>query len=694
MADAFPDPGFRDRRDLIARVLLALFLIAWVVLMFRRLGALSLWMDEGFHYLAARGILDHGHPLFPSGHIYWKAILYAYFLAAGALITGLTAATMRVLSVLFAAGLIALTYHIGRRFFSRAVGGLAAVLLAFSVWEMEYARAALYFAPLQFFYLLGLYWFFRGYVEDEKKFRLPAVIVILLTPLIHQLGMGVIFAYAAFFLMRGPRRFFRKDVLAGLTAVVLFFLAIQLQEFFFWKVGYVYEKTSQSLGGMIAYFFGSFNLDYFRQFYRCFPLMSLTVAAGFLLCLAVVIWKRKTAARSPWLYLNLGLVFPLLFFGVFRTHVQPRYLAQLYPIFLLLFLAVLREIARGAAVLAGPKFFGLRNMRLRAAVGGLVMIGLVLVLTEGVRPGGFLPTIDRNYGDSITADTITSSGRYFHYDHEGAGRYVAARIKPDDLVIAIHVVFQKIYAGRVDYWLWSGGPGTWDAWEKTADGWKDFYVGARWINNAKDLRAVIEGNPGRRIWLITSPSMFRNDHINAALYDYIAVENGDKLVWRGRDGMSEVFAWNDPALAAGGRRACEGEWFPSRRGAVVEGAGLSGGAGMSWDSREAKPDDFTAKIIRVRPKGAYRAAVRYKADPRIAGEAAARISIMAGSRRLRTIVLSGAERPAGEGGWRDAEAEFLLPGEAAIGLEVHVPGSTPLTVDYVDIRPKEGDDER
>ena len=80
-------------------------------------------------------------------------------------------------------------------------------------------------------------------------------------------------------------------------------------------------------------------------------------------------------------------------------------------------------------------------------------------------------------------------------------------LEADDIVVAIHVVFQKIYVGRVDYWLWSGGPGTWDAWEKTPDGWKDFYVGARWINNLDDLRKVIEGHPGGRVWLVASTSL-------------------------------------------------------------------------------------------------------------------------------------------------------------------------------------------
>ncbi len=699
MAEAWPVPARRDRRDLILRLVLGILLAAWVAAMLRNLGVLSLWMDEGFHYLAARSILDHGYPLFPSGHIYWKAILYAYVLAAGALVFGLNAVTMRVVSVLCAAGLLALAYHAGRRFFSRTVGVSAAVLLAFSAWEWEYARLALYFAPLQLCYLAGLYFFYRGYVAEEKKFKLPAVGLFLLAPLIHQLGMGVIFAYPALLLMRGPRRFFRRDVLAGAAAVILFYLAIQLQEFFFWKVGFVYEKTDLSLGGMIAYFFGSFNLDYFRQFYRSFPRMSLAVLAGLFLCLGLVVWKRKGPRpagepgpdRSPWLYFNICLILPLFFFGFFRTHVQPRYLAQLYPLFILMFLAALRAAGRLAVDGLAAPALRIEKARTREAFSGLLFLGLLFVLTEGVHPERLPSVINRRYGDPIATDIITSSGRFEHYDHESVGRYVAAKLRKDDLVIAIHVVFQEIYAGRVDYWLWSGGPGTWDAWEKTADGWKDFYVGARWINSAAGLRRIIQAHPGRRIWLVTSPSLFRTDHINAALYDFISVENSDKLVYRGQDGMSEVYVWNDPELTAGGRRACEGEWLAVRRGAVVAGLGLSGSAAVSWDGSAAKADESTTKIVRRLAPGAYRASVRYKAAPGQADETAGRVSLVSGKGRpLRTILLAGDARRPDADGWREADVEFVVPRETAVSVRVHVPARCVLMIDYLDIRPKEG----
>jgi len=668
MADAAPGSVHRDRRDLILRLLFGLFLAGWIIILLRNLGVLSLWMDEGFHYLAAQGILKHGYPLYPSGHIYWKAILYAYALAAGSLIFGLKAVTLRVVSVLCVAGMIGLSYHLGRRFFSRTVGVSAAVILAFSAWELEYARLALYFAPLQLFYLLSLYSFYRGYFEEDKRFKVPAVVFFLLTPLIHQLGMGVIFAYPALFLMRGARRFFRKDVLTGFVVTVFFYLGIQIQEYFFWKVGYVYEKTDMSLRGMIGYFFGSFNLDYFKEFFQSFPRMSLAVLAGLLLCLGAVLRRRdgkatsdeSASARSPWLFLNLCLVFPLFFFAFFRTHVQPRYLAQLFPVFVLLFLLGLQAFSRILVQGLAAPVFRINKSKTRALLGGLVFIGLVLVLVEGAGPKRVLSTVNRGYGDPITTDIITRSGRFEHYDHESVGLYVRRNLRPDDLVIANHVVFQKIYVGRVDYWLWSGGKGTWDAWEETADGWKDFYVGARWINNLTGLRQVVEGNPGRRIWLVTSPSLLRSDHINLEIYDYIAVKNADKLIFRGKDGMSEVFVWNAPELTSEGRRASEGEWFPARQGAIVEDKGMSGGAGIVWTGKESRPDEFTAKIVGLYSPGAYRAMVRYKTGSEFSEEKSGVVSIVnQRGERLRTIILNESARPAGDGGWREAEVVFL-----------------------------------
>ncbi|MBM3310285.1 MAG: glycosyltransferase family 39 protein, partial [Candidatus Aminicenantes bacterium] len=318
--------GLRPKKAADAAVwaVLAAAVLVWVVLLLQNLGYLSLWMDEGFHYLAAEGSLKHGYPLFPSGHVYFKAILYTYVLALLSLIFGLGAETLRVVSVLCTAGLILLVWHVGRRFFDRTVGILAAAVFALSVWGVEYARLALYFAPLMLFYLLGLYFFYRGFFEDVRTFKILATVFFLLTPQIHQLGQGVVFAYLALFLIRGAKRFFKKDVLWSAALVGLASVGLQLHEYFFWKVGYVYFKDDQSLGGMVRYFFGGFSLDYFKEFFRSFPWMSLAVLAGVFLNLGAFLRRRDPspdgaaaaepgpsgAGSTPWLYLNLCFISP------------------------------------------------------------------------------------------------------------------------------------------------------------------------------------------------------------------------------------------------------------------------------------------------------------------------------------------------------------------------------------------------
>jgi len=687
--------------DAAVWAVLAAAVLVWVVLLLQNLGYLSLWMDEGFHYLAAEGSLKHGYPLFPSGHVYFKAILYTYVLAFLSLLFGLGAETLRVVSVLCTAGLVLLIYHAGRRFFDRTVGILGAAVFAFSVWGVEYARLALYFAPLELFYFLGLYFFYRGFFDEVRAFKVWATVFFLLTPQVHQLGQGVVFAYAALFLIRGARRFFKKDVLWSAALVGLASLGLQLHEYFFWKVGYVYFKDDQSLGGMVRYFFGQFSLDYFKEFFRSFPRMSLAVLAGVFLCLGAFLRRREpspdeaaasgpgpsASGSTPWLYLNLCFVFPLFFFAFFRTHVQPRYLAQLYPVFILLFLASLQAFARtfvGGLVLPA---LGIRRTKAAAGVTVLAFLGLVAGLVEGAGPGRLRSIVERRYGDPVTADIITRSGRFEHYDHRGAGEYARHFLREDDLVVAIHVVFQKIYTGRVDYWLWSGGPGTWDAWEKTADGtWRDFYVGARWVNDLEGLKRVVEGNPGRRVWLVGSPSLLRRDHINQAIYDYVAVENADKLVFRGKDAMSAVYLWNDPAFVAGPRRAVEGEGLPARWAEVEFGEAMSKGAAATWSGRQKRDDLFEAKAGGPLAAGTYRCLVRWKSDP--TGSGPASLAVVDGrGERLRSVALA-AEGPA-SGAWREDSFAFVLKAEGPVHLRFAVPARSRLSVDWVDLLPEE-----
>ncbi|MCX6561115.1 MAG: glycosyltransferase family 39 protein [Candidatus Aminicenantes bacterium] len=674
----------RRTADLLAWAFIAAFTAAWIALMLRNLGYLSYWMDEGFHILAADGILKHGYPLYPSGHIYWKAILYAYVLAGLGKIFGLTATTLRIVSVLSTAGLIILAWFVGQRFFSRSVGLAAAVILAFSAWEVEDARLALYFAPLQLMVLASIYVFYQAFIEDRPKFRPWVVVLFVLTPQVHQLGMSVYFCFFALLVMKGLKRFLKKDLLTSFGLVTLFYLGMQVGEFFFWKVGYVYEKTDTSLRGMFNYFFGSFNLKYFKEFFISFPLMSLVVLGGIFLYLGIRLGRgaaEDDRGRSPWLYLTLGLLFPLLFLAFFRTHVQPRYLAPLHPVFVLLFLVALREAARALPDLIVAPFASLRP-KAREAAGLILFLIAAAVLTEGAGLKRVLAIVERRYNDPIETDIITRSGRFEHEDNANTGLYVKHFLRDDDIVVAIHVVFQKVYVGRVDYWLWSGGPGTWDAWEKTPDGWRDFYVGARWINNLADLKKVIEANPARRVWLVGSTSLVRRDHINREIADFLAGQ-ADRRVFRGWDGVSEVYLWNDPVGGlTSGTRTLEGESLPARRGRVAYGGDASRRAWMSWP--QGRRDEFSVDLPGEYPPGRYRLRLRGRTGREAGGREALILAVMDSrtGETLRTIRLaSGLEA------FAEVEASFGVRTPGALRLRVLAPGATTADLDWIDIVP-------
>ncbi len=711
-ADGGPGRGMegkKERRGLSKDALLwggvLLGAAALGVYLLRNLGTLSLWMDEGFHYLSVQSILERGVPIFPSGHAYFKAILYCYALAGLAAVGGLNAFTLRLGSVLCYAALIPVVYLVVKRYATRTAALITAVALAFSVWGVEYARAALYFAPLQLVMMLAFYAFYRGYFEERPRARVWAWILFLAVPHVHQLGEAVAFAFVALLLLKGLKRFLRRDSLLFAAVIFVYYGGIQLWEFFGWQVGYVYERTDSSVGGLIKYFFSSFSMAYFREFSRAFPVMSLLILGGAFFLLATMVWKWTRGADAtpapaaasdpdqPWAYFYLCLLFPLLFLGFFRTHVQPRYLTPLYPLFVILFVDACRRLAPGAVRLLVEPFVRLRAEKTRRIISGAAFLALAFATVEGVSPRRVANIVNRRYQSRIDTDLLTRSGRLAQEDYRTTGEFVKHFLEPNDLVVAIHVVFGRIYAGRVDYWLWSGGPGTWDAWEKTADGWKDFYVGARWINTLDGLKKVIDDNPGRRVWVIGSVSTDRRDHISQDIADFLR-SDPDRIVFRGQDGVAEVFLWHaDGRAPAGAARTFEGEWVPNPPGRIDYLSDASRGAALAVTGRRGdRASNFAAVPPVPFPAGRYRCVVRARVGrvPESAKAPGGRppLSLFvfspARKERLRNFSITAAELQPG-GPFREFSFDFALDREERPEFRfAAVPG---LVFDFLDVRP-------
>jgi len=662
----------------------------------KHLDRLSLWMDEGFYVLAAQQILHHGYPLYPSGHILFKGILYSYLLALFGWLFGPNALTFRLISVFASVLGLPLFYLLARKIVSPALALLGTFILAFSTWETEYARTAIYFSLLQLIYLACLYFFHLTYLEEKKKYLWPTVILFILAPHIHQLAMGTFFSFLAFFFIFGFRRFFRRDVLWPLALIAASYLLLQLHELFFWKVGFVYEKEPAGLKEGLSYFFQGFTLAYFREILLSFPRMGLIVFLSFFLYLGLRLGRtyfevKERIFLDRWLFLLINFFMPLIFLGFFRTHLQPRYLFQLHPLLILLFLVASREISRAGLDLVLQPFSIRSRFKGQKALMALFSFVLIILLSDQASWRATQRIVNRDYKDRITTDIITRSGRTEHYDYQGVGTYVRHYLRPEDVVVTMHMVFQYIYGGgQVDYWLWTGGPGTWDAWEKTQEGWKEVYVGARWLNSLEDLKKVISARGKSRLWLVATPSLYKRDHISQEVADYI-VSQKDRLVFRGRDALSAVYFWpGEGEEFQSSASTWEAEWLPASLGKIEFEPAASRGAYLHFSKSKTIQSKRNIPWKNELPPGKYnlRLAMRTRADEETQKPSYLEITLKTKKDNLLVFsrTIRSEDLPSG-GEWRIFRSSIDWPQAEELWLSVSFQGEKSIDWDYLDFEP-------
>jgi hypothetical protein len=346
---------------------------------------------------------------------------------------------------------------------------------------------------------------------------------------------------------------------------------------------------------------------------------------------------------KQWFFLFLAFLFPLFFMGFVKSHLQPRYVYFLRPLFILLFAYGLFKLVETVVEL-GFKPFQSRLKREPTRLKSILTLGIFL-LTAGLTVNGLSlirvkQIINREYQDRIFTKLITRTGRHEHPDHKSAGEFLKRQVREDDVVIAIHMVFQYIYAGKVDYWLWSGGPGTWDGWEETEDGFRDVYTGAKWINNLANLKGVLDQNKEKRVWLITSPSLGRRDHINQEIADFI--ENSERLVFRGRDGISRVYLWSDLLEDQKMRpQGLEAEWFSFPLGVIQDDENASQKRAIYLDRAKDKRGVLSLVPDKIYQPGEYKLTLRIKTDDNSISEKIFTIAIFLKKNKIFTKSLAG-----------------------------------------------------
>jgi hypothetical protein len=151
----------------------------------------------------------------------------------------------------------------------------------------------------------------------------------------------------------------------------------------------------------------------------------------------------------------------------------------------------------------------------------------------------------------IAFSKAVNPGYDLHPDHKGAAEFMRTQnIVPEDIVLAEDVLQQTYYLGSVDYWLISREVAR--RFVKRVDGEiRDFYTGSGVIGSGKELQALLDANPDKRIFVIGSGENQEDGRRYMRKFGIFEMLESDrfKTIFVGRDGTTKVWIAVPPQAA-------------------------------------------------------------------------------------------------------------------------------------------------
>jgi len=599
---------FKDWKNILTFIFLIILAGLGVFLRIRNLGYLSFWGDDGHTVIGTLAILQYGYPKLPSGFVLFHGIFDYYLDVIPVLIFGSTEFAFRITSVVFGVSTILLAYFAGKEIANKFVGFLAAFLITFSTWYIQFSREARYFAALQFFFLLSLLFFYKGFVREQKPFRILTIIFFILTPLIHGIGFTLLLAFFILLFLYG-RNFFKVKILVPFVIIVIFDALQIINQVFFWNVGRSFYSSGNGLRSLVDAYFRIPDPYYFKILNVMFPRMFVIflIGAGVFIAFSIFLSMRKSfklgdlflseiemkagRARFPFnifmLYLVFTITVTIISFG--QMYNQQRYIYFIMPLFILIFSYVLYlcaivitkwifiAISRICDSIHASKHLDVQAIRAPGNISNKVncaktktqiyfSMGLTVVFVAisfftlsgiDIREANAIPNI--KHSDNLNTLYSISTTMTYHWDAGATGRYVAEHAGENDIVITTDIYNTYPYTRKVDYWLWTGNLVSWQPYHQTGDEIRDDTYGVVVIRDIFKFIEVLNKNYDKNIWIIGSSSLLHSDHVDPAFKKFLDSRQSN-LVLTGRDNVSKLYLF--PAISSKERIAVT-DFIPS-----------------------------------------------------------------------------------------------------------------------------------
>ncbi len=392
-----------------------------------------LWWDEADYMSYARRI---GKDLDINDIWYYRRTFFLPLFWGVMFKLGFGEASIRFTELLFGLGLVLFGYLVGKEIFNKPVGLIVATGLAFSRLTLFLGTKFLTEIPATFFFLAGLWFFWKGYVkkQNNKFIWLAGLFVGLAIFTRFALLLCLIpLGFYVFFSEKG--RFWKnKHILIALLIVFLvltpFFIKYKqhyggISDFIkhYTDFGATEEEKSEYMG--IAGIWGYLKAVVLSDFGKIFLIFMVVGCALFLDFITTDKIFTDSNVRLSW-FIFLWILIPLLFHGMFSLYVEERYLLWTYPAFLMLI---------GLGVTKIYNFSKKHGKSASMAVLCLMVALIILNSLGGIKTGG-----------ELINNKLNSYGPV-----KDASVWIKDNSKPKDIVISNSIPQTQYYSERSVY---------------------------------------------------------------------------------------------------------------------------------------------------------------------------------------------------------------------------------------------------
>ncbi len=572
---------FKNKSNIVIFIILLAICTYTVIVRFNNIGVLSYWGDDGQTFLGTSGILNYGYPKLPSGNIFYHLIFHFYLRVIPSLIFGINEVALRFPSAFFGALAVPLIFiFIKDLLNNKYIALLASIIVAFNAWQIELSREVLYYSEYQFFYLLSIYLFYRGFFKEEKKFKIAALIFIFITILISELGFILIFLFIPLLIYKKFKEFFKKDIIISFFIIAAMIIGRMVYRQLFLKINpsNITQNNTNPLLEILSNYFSGYTSFYFRIFNVLFPEMYYIVFFGAILIILYlfipgirnskenfinIYSNSKYSIKLPFNLAFLYFIFysNTVFNGLSHMTNQQRYIYQVNPIFIAIYCYIIFDIGRLAsnvfsnAMIDGNETKILKNNKieipgkdiikdkylfyLKKSVYFITAVIIFFLTVNWANPIHNFKITFRNNGDPVAHEFAPDNTFSFHPDIKTSGQYVYEHKKDGDIVIATELLNPYGYTEQINYWLWTtdlanGQPYVYDKEGKIYDE----YFSVPVIRDLYQLFKVLNNNSNKNIWLITSDPTVVQGNISPDVSEFVNSKEQYKRI----TGKGEIYS--------------------------------------------------------------------------------------------------------------------------------------------------------